>query len=132
MHQSYAKEKYNPNLIRVLKIMRLILAMVFTCIFTAIAGNSYSQETKLSLEMKNTTIREVLHEVERKSEFIFIFNNSVKPSLDKQTSIKSKSKSISQILDELFAGSKLSYKIIDKQIVIYEGDNKVHVSIINL
>ncbi len=124
MHQSYAKEKYNPNLIRVLKIMRLILAMVFTCIFTAIAGNSYSQETKLSLEMKNTTIREVLHEVERKSEFIFIFNNSVKPSLDKQTSIKSKSKSISQILDELFAGSKLSYKIIDKQIVIYEGDHK--------
>lgn len=105
MSQNNVKENINPNnLIRLLKIMKLSLVIFFTCTFTAIAGNSYSQETMISLEMKNTSIKNIFKEIEKTSEYIFVFNNDVKKEVEKKASIAITHKPVNEILDELFAG----------------------------
>jgi hypothetical protein len=56
------------------RIMKLTI-LFSLCFVMMVAANSYSQSTKLSLKLTGSTIKDVLNEVEGKSEFIFLYKN---------------------------------------------------------
>ena len=81
------------------------------------AGNSYSQNTRLSLHLKNVSAKTVLSQIEDKSQFYFIYDASV-VDVEKEVSIESKNELITKVLDELFEGTNIFYKINDRQIAL--------------
>lgn len=99
-----------------------LIRMKFTFLFLILginlsyALNSYSQSTILSLRLKDKSIKEVLHEIEESSEFIFIYEDAL--DLNKKVSINAKSENIRIILDRLFASTDIQYMISDRQIAI--------------
>lgn len=81
------------------------------------AVNTYSQSTRLSLNMKNVSAKTVLQQIEDKSQFYFIYDATV-IDVDKKVSIESENELVTKILDELFKGSNVIYKINNRQIAL--------------
>jgi len=59
---------------KIFKLMRNTLVLVFITVFQAYADDTYSQNTKLSLNLNNVTVARVLEEIQNNSEFYLLFN----------------------------------------------------------
>lgn len=114
------KSSWLRNCFNIMKCISLFLLLGTLQSFT---GLSYSQTVKLSLNMENTTIQEILSTIEQKSGFYFTYNlNQIKVS--RKVSVNFKDKTVTEVLDELFAKENIHYVINDKHIALYKGNEK--------
>ncbi|MDR1675783.1 MAG: TonB-dependent receptor [Tannerella sp.] len=99
-------------------------AMLFLIIGISIsyASNSYSQETFLSVNLRNKRVKEVFREIEKRSEYIFFYYDDVL-DVNRKVSIRVNNQTIDKILDLLFEGTKNAYVINDRQIFITRKEN---------
>ena len=118
--QSIGKEKNSNYIQRILKIMRITVFLFFFCIVFSHATTSHSQEAKLSLHLKSTTIKEVCKEIEKQTGLVFVFADNTEDVTVKKVHIRANSRSISNIMDDLLFDTGLEYKILDKQVVLYK------------
>jgi len=81
----------------------------------------YSQNTLLSLNMKNSTLKDVFREIEKQSDFTFLYNNA-KINVDKEVSVDTQSGKIEDILGQILSGTGIAYVVIDKQVVLASKD----------
>ncbi len=103
--------------LKLLMIMKLSVFIVFLTVFSATASVGYSQSAKLSLEMKNSTINSVLRAIEDQSEFRFFYSEDIDT---KQTvSVNFKESNIIDILDAIFKDTDVTYKIVGRQVALY-------------
>lgn len=117
-HSIDGKKNLN-NLKHYLKIMRITLFFLFFCILFSSASNSYSQE--FTFDLKSASIREVCKQIEKESDFIFVFSDNSEKLIDKKINVEAHSKNVTEILDVVLFNSGLTYRILDKQIVVYES-----------
>lgn len=106
---------------KLLKTMRITIALCLLLVSQAWAVSSYSQNTRLSLNHTNTTIRKVLQEIEDKTEFYFMYNGQF-VNVDRSVNINAENSSISEVLNKLFSNTGISYKIDDRQIALTEAN----------
>lgn len=102
---------------KLLMIMRATLFLILLSITQLIAVNTYSQSARLSLDLKNTSIKSILGQIEDRSEFYFIYDATV-VDVERKVTIDSKNELITEILDQIFKGSDVVYKINDRQIAL--------------
>ncbi|MBE0653656.1 MAG: SusC/RagA family TonB-linked outer membrane protein, partial [Bacteroidales bacterium] len=97
--------------------MKLTLLLLLAGL-VQVSAISYSQATKLSLEMKGTQVAEVLREIESISDFRFFYQRE-QVDVERMVNIRVKDQSIEEILDKLFPGDQIEHKIYaDKLILI--------------
>ena len=122
------KEPLN-NLKYYLKIMRITLLFLFFCILFSSASNSYSQE--FTIKSKTASIKEVCREIEKNSDYIFVFSDNSEKLVEKKVNIEANSKNVTELLDALFSNTSLTYKILDKQIVVYESKENTRLNTVS-
>ena len=106
-----------------LNIMRCVILFILLGTLQSFANLSYSQSVKLSLNMENTTVQEVLTTIEQKSGFYFTYNlEQVK--VTRKVTVNFKDKTIPEVLNELFAKENIHYVINDKHIALYKGSER--------
>src|ERR1035437_1660243 len=113
----YLKSLSNGNPFHIFKIMRIIVFMLFIGINCAFS-NTYSQSATFSLNLKDSSIKEVFNEIENNSVFVFLFSDEILQKLEQKVNIKVQSLAIEKILDKLFESTDLSYVIHDKQVLV--------------
>lgn len=96
--------------------MRLTILLIILSLFR-INANTYSQNTKISLDVKGFTIEKVFDLIQKKTEFKVFFKGS-EVNTQRKVSLKVANKRVEYILDRIFKNTNVSYKIIDKQIVL--------------
>lgn len=101
----------------VFRMMKILLILFMLGIGNAFSG-IYSQNTLLSLEINRQSIKEVLGEIEKKSEYVFFFSENTRKELDKKVNIHVVSKTLNVILDQLFNETDLVYTINNRQVSI--------------
>lgn len=104
------------NLSQKLRVMKITAFLLLLGISLANANN-YAQTTVLSLNVENKTVREVFNEIERNSEYIFLYNDNA-ININRKVSLTANSLTIDKILDKLFSGTANTYTIDDRQIYI--------------
>lgn len=102
---------------KLLKTMRLTLFVILVSVVQILATNTHAQQNRLSLNLKNTSIRSVLGQIENQTDFYFIYNAKT-VDVEKAVSIEVENKSIAEILDKIFEGTNVTYKIDKRQIAI--------------
>ena len=103
-------------------LLRMKILTVFMLITIAtVSAKSYSQQTKLSINLNDVSVAQVFSEIEQNSEFILLYNEKTL-DLGRKVSVNAYEESIDNILQQLFAETNNSYKIYDRQIVILEAD----------
>ncbi|MCX6327246.1 MAG: TonB-dependent receptor [Bacteroidia bacterium] len=106
---------------KIFKLMRNTLLLIFITVFQAYANDTYSQNTKLTLNLNNVSIANVLEEIESNSEFYFLFNAKL-IDVKREVSLSIEDKKISDILTSLFSGTGVNYMVYDRQIILTPGD----------
>ncbi len=81
------------------------------------SASTYAATARLSLDFKNAPLQQVFTAIERQSEFIFFFSNN---SIDKNkaVTIKVKGRLITDVLNDLFKTTDITYSILDRRIVL--------------
>ncbi len=102
---------------KILMIMKLTLCLVLITIFQAMAIETYSQKTRISLNATNIGLEEALSKIEDQSEFYFLYSTEF-VNLDKKVNVSLENKRITEILDNLFQDTEVTYVIKDRQIVL--------------
>lgn len=97
--------------------MRMTLLLLFVLTFQLQAEHIYSQETKISLNLKNSTVEKVLQTIEEKSDYYFLYNNRL-IDVDRKVSVRVRNTSISDVLDELFESENVYYEVKESQIIL--------------
>ena len=104
--------------------MRISLALLFAVVLQLSAEDGYAQRTRVAISMSNVSVEQVLNKIEETSDYVFLYNDETiqKSSI---VSVRSKSGKITDILDDIFKGTDISYTVIDKQIILSKS-NKVN------
>ena len=97
--------------------MKLIMVLVFGLGLLSSAAESYAQQTKLSLGLKDATVRQVLLNIEQNSEFSFMYDNN-QIDVNRAISINVKNESIDEILKQIFAGQEVRFEVVNRHIVL--------------
>ena len=97
--------------------MKLSVFLLLCSIGLAQASGSYAQKATVNLEMRNQTVKEVLDEIEEQSDFSFFFNIK-HVDLDRKVSVVAKKSDIFKVLETVFAGTDVSYSVIDRKIIL--------------
>lgn len=114
---------FSPLLLKILRTMKLTLILICGLgLLSSLAENSYAQTAKLTLELKNTSIKEVLLYIEDHSEFAFMYDNN-KVDVTRKVNIRVKDEPIGTILDQLFEKGQITYQTIGRHIIIVPKEN---------
>lgn len=106
-----------------MRIMRLSLFFIVVGTSMAFSASSYSQSTKLSVNLKDATVQEVIKTIEDQSDFLFLYQEG-QVDLNRHISIRAEGKQLQEILDEVFKGTGNIYIVSDRQIVIGKAPRK--------
>ena len=102
---------------KLLRFMKCCLIFIVLGIGSCFANSTYSQKTFFTFEYNNRTVKEIIHEIEQSSEYIFFYlDNSV--DLTRRVSVKVENEQVEKVLDQLFKGTRNQYYISDRQIII--------------
>ncbi|MEP1487979.1 MAG: SusC/RagA family TonB-linked outer membrane protein [Algibacter sp.] len=98
--------------------MKLSYILLFFTLFQIQANTTHSQNVKVTLDCKEMNIEDVLSEIERKTDFKFLYEKDVFQK-SKIVSISSNKEKLSNILKRLFKTEDVDFKVADKQIVLF-------------
>ena len=120
MKKNNDRDSYIPLFKKTLRIMKLttLFSLAVAC---CISASTYAQNFKVSVNKQNSSIIEVLKEIEQNSEFTFFFNDN-RVNVNKKVSVKAKDATIDEVLAQVFADTDYKYQVIDKQVLIKAAD----------
>ena len=103
--------------------MKLTVLFLLTGLL-AISAESYSQAQRLNLNMKDAQIIDVFSALEQQSGFYFFYKND-ELNVNEKEDAQFQDATIDHILSRLLQGKGLSYKIVDRYIVISPDAEKI-------
>lgn len=114
----------NRTILRKL-FLKMKLVVILLCIIglTGSYASVYSQQTKLDLNVQRMTVKDVLKLIEEKSGYSFMYNAS-KTDVNREINLNVQKGSVDDILKMVFAGEDVSYKVIDKNIIITQNQTE--------
>ena len=104
-------------IMKILLTMKLIIVLIcFTGLLSSM-GTTYAQKTKMSINLNDVAVKEVLQQIENKTEFSFMYDNN-KIDVTRKVDVKADEKTVEVILAQLFSNENVIYEIIDRHIVL--------------
>ena len=97
--------------------MRTTVLVSLILVSQVMALGTYSQNTRLNLNMTDVSIRSVLGKIEDQSEFYFMYE-AHKVDVERRVSIKAENRLVTEILNEIFGNTDIVYKIDNRQIAL--------------
>ena len=99
------------------RIMRLTFLLLLIGMMH-VTASVFSQSTKITLEMHNKKVVEVLDEIEKQSEFRFAYCSEL-IDVTRKVSVDLKKKNIEKTLDILFNDTRVGYVLHDRNIMLF-------------
>jgi TonB-linked SusC/RagA family outer membrane protein len=106
-----------PTLKKLIMEIKIVFLIILVSVSNVFATPTYSQVAKVSLDMENKSLEQVMDEIELQTEFYFIFNQK-QIDVSRIVNIQVKNKLISDILPDLFNGTNVNYAVLDKKILL--------------
>ena len=97
--------------------LKIAFLIIVVSVSNLAAVTTYSQSTKVSLDINNKSVEQVLDEIESQSEFYFIFNQK-QIDINRVVNIQAEERLITDVLPELFSGTNVNYAVIDRKILL--------------
>lgn len=97
-----------------MKATAILLLLVASSIW---ATETHSQTTKVTLHAENAAVRDVLKEIEKQTDYLFIYNPQ-EVVLSGSTSLVAEGKIVAEVLNDLFAGTDIFYAMEGANIML--------------
>ena len=101
-----------------MKISFLFLFIFTTAIF---AEKAHSQIAKVSIQKENGTIREVINEIEKQTDYLFVYNKN-EVNLNQLVSVNAQNQSVANVLTNIFNNMGIVYAMTGNNIMLMKGE----------
>lgn len=121
------KKKFETEgLWKKMSLIKILVAMKFTLLLfllttAQVFGTAYSQATKLSVNLQNATLVEILNDIENQSQFKFLYNNDLLENKNHGT-VRFNQRTVEQILDNLLEGTRSKYSVLENNLIVISPD----------
>jgi len=105
---------------KLLLIMKLTTFLLLICLAT-FASNGYSQAEKVSIQLKDASIKELFQSVEIQTSYKFLFRNDAVENI--QVTMDELDTPLDNILNEALKGSGLAYKILPNNLIVVASND---------
>lgn len=116
----YGLFKPGSNWHKFILTMKISAFLLFCSLANLLASTTYSQSAKISINLKDATVEQVLKEIEDVSEFYFLYNNKL-IDVTRKVSIEARDEQIKDILNNVLTADT-KYVVYDRQIILTPGD----------
>jgi TonB-linked SusC/RagA family outer membrane protein len=96
--------------------MKLTILTLCLCVLQ-VSASIDTKGQSFDLQVKDQTLKEVLRIIENKTNYRFFFND-VFTDLNRSVTINVDNKTIQQVMDELLSQSRVSYKVLDDNLIV--------------
>ena len=114
---SIRKMKKRINVPANVKMGNFCAVWLFCLVLQAISMPVCAQSAKITLRLKNVTVEEVLTNIEKQTNYRFLYNKDI-VDVNRIVDISVRNERMTQVLDKLFKGEGVSYVIEKRQIVL--------------
>ena len=97
--------------------MHATIFLVFVSLSQVFAVSAYSQQTKLSLNLEDARVEEVIDQIEKSTEFVFLYNKDV-IDVERRVDLSVKEKNVNEVLVQVFGNTDVSWSIRDRKIFL--------------
>jgi len=97
--------------------MKLTIFLLLISVISVFANKTHSQTKALNLNMENSTVKEVLRNIEEQSEFYFMYSERL-VDVNRKVSVEIKNTKIDEVLDELFASTNVEHTVKDRFVLL--------------
>lgn len=94
------------------------LKYFFLIIFTLLFTNSFAQKTEIKLSFSNTALKIIFKEIEKQSQFTFVYNDS-QIDVNQKATISITSSDVNAIVGQLLNNKGIAFKINNSQIALF-------------
>ncbi|MCB0743095.1 MAG: TonB-dependent receptor, partial [Ignavibacteriae bacterium] len=108
-----------------LKMKLSALFILATCIALH-ANTTYGQNTKITLQLNDVTVTQIIDEIESTTEFQFVYKLE-DVDLSRKISIISKKESILNVLEQIFQGTTTTYHIDSQRIYLVKSEEGLNI-----
>lgn len=105
--------------------MRFSVILLLIGICTVSAENLHSQVGGYSIELNNISVKQAISEIEKNCDYVFVFSDDIGKEINTKIDIHAKKETIESILEQVLKNTGLSFKVIDKQVVLFKNQEKV-------
>ena len=107
--------------------MRITTFLLLVCVFCSFAENTHSQNARVSISKRNAQLDEVLGEIEKQTDYLFIYNNQV--DVNRKVSVKVKNEPVSAVLKNILKNSEIDFDMEGTHIVLTKVTGKTDAEI---
>ncbi|MCG6190522.1 TonB-dependent receptor [Maribellus maritimus] len=97
--------------------MRFTLFLFFLSLFQTFATTGYSQDARVSLNIKNSSVGEVLRDIEEQTDYFFLYNNKL-VDVNRLVTVNCKDRKVENVLEQIFDGTDVDFVLKDRMIVL--------------
>ncbi len=99
---NYAIDFIEGMLKKTLMLMKLCL--LFICVFTlTLSASSFAQQERVSLDLKNVSVKVLLDEIQKQTSWCFLFNPEQTKQLGK-LSLRVENETVEEVLNRILKG----------------------------
>ncbi|MBC5632314.1 TonB-dependent receptor [Parabacteroides hominis] len=117
--ESFKEKDSGWNQIR--RVMKLTTCSLLLCSCFAFAGQANSQNAKVSLNKNRVQLGEVLDEIEKQTDYLFVSNRDV--DLKQKVSVRAKKQSVQDVLSTVLKNTGLTFTVEGVNIVLTRKEN---------
>lgn len=111
----------NKGVHKTILTMKITTLLLLINLLPSIA-NGYGQSTRITLKAENATIKQVFTEIEKVSEFRFLYHDGI-TDLNKLVTLNADKESVEDLLNEVFRQTNSSYKLLDNNLIVIVPSN---------
>jgi TonB-linked SusC/RagA family outer membrane protein len=104
------------RLTKLLILMKISFILLTVCTLT-LSASVFPQSKKVTLELKDVTIREAFDAIEKQSGFKFFYINE-QVDVNRKVSLTVSNEQIEEVLSSMFAASSVKYKVFENNLVV--------------
>lgn len=97
--------------------IKMIVLFLFVFISGVFAGNANSQETKVSISKNNKPIREILGEIERQTDYLFVYSEK-EVDVNQRKTVNVSQQRVADVLSSLFRSTNVGYAMEGHNIML--------------
>lgn len=94
-----------------MKKQLMLLLLCLGCI-----TGTYAQDKRVTIHRNNAEITQVMSDIEKQTDYLFIYDQAVNVKI--RRTVKADNQKVSTVLDNLFAGTNISYELKGKHILL--------------
>lgn len=104
------------------RVVSLLILLMCGGLGVLPADNAGLSEWKFSFHMHDVAIVRVFDAVEKRSDFVFAWDSDIHNDISRQVTVHVSDAPINVVMEHILLDSGLTYRRLDKQIVVYRID----------